>query len=1356
MAEESPAFAHLPWTTQTTWLGLKGLQLNKALDQLDPDELSRMTNLVHTGGALQTRPGQVGLGAVNAGTIHSVRRLNVPSAGSFTRFWGAGSTWYRGQGGVLTALEAGFSGNPLTFMTARPPQSGEPWMVAADSNQLRKASLTSPSLPVGLPIPTGLTVVTEAPLKTPIAAFEASDGTQAASWTPFGGPDALFLGAAGPPTLYDASGPSGNCVNMATNDLGTAVTGFRVGMCIQKALNLNVLPNNPITGGPVVVLDDDQIHFDLRCDQPNVVDEIRLYFVCSAFSLPLPAAPFIPGTGGAVNQAAYMRAFRPSDFAAFVAGAENALEAAATARVAANLSQPKPAISTINGVPVTSFNPNSQVVNLATAGVEVDAPSSASFTASDTWTLFGTPGFPLRKSDFLKIGTAGDPGTDWSTITGIYITVQTTSAPITVNGVQTSPLPKAITLGYDDAYLTGGYGPDDSDAAAQPYDYRVIHFDPRTGARSNGSALIVGGVNDAKGCPPVDSVRQAIDITPAAYGPDGNIRQEAYRRGGGLNDNWYFVGVNTANGGLIQDTLSDLEIASGDVVPADHFQPVATTDAAGNTVLNAPVPVVFGPFDDGTCCALGDSYRPGHLYACIAGEIDHWPSTGNFAVEVCPPSEQLMNGCVWAGQGFVLSRLRGYAVHTNLTSTSEGIVVTPTQCFPGLACRWGFVAGPGGIFYVAVDGVRVTQGGESQIVSDQIRSIFHGQTVNGYAPIDWAHPEAIRLELADMDLWFTYLDTNGARQCLVYSLLYQYWRSYLFARVPAVVYNDETITQASIGQQRVIFGSTNQNAYTHEGFDDDHVAITWSCRTGAWTFGSPRQEKLLGDLILEADLLGTTLTVQCLLNVEAVTNAAQTVTAAAGRKRFTFDPFGTTPQHVRSLSVDLSGTAAPAGALQIAYLGVANQIQPEVTMNRPTAWEAPGAGDTEGYVIGCVIDCDTGNQPRDIVIEADLAGGVTTVAVLVVQSDGRHKQWFSWPVSHAQLIRIRPTGSCQPWMLFGVEWLSMPEPPRIAGWDTNWEDLGGDRYYTGLDLECDTFNQPKTVEVFVDQQVVLTLTVQTLGRRIVHVTLPWGRGHLFRFVATDTNPGLLYNHRWWTEPEPTEQTNWNQNFTVWQSLSDKYLKGVVLEADTFGQTKSMNVEVDGVVALVIPVVHTGRSVINYTWPQLLGRVFRLFPTDTNPGRLYEAQPLFDEEPFALGRWETQLLTLDMPGSGWGAILSTDVCYKATAVVTYTISCYNSLGTLLDTLTHTLPATAGAKQKLFVPAAGANKGVLFKFLFTSADNSGITVYEEESVVRVQPWTGGPILSRKPFGNDDLDTTRNMTSAVAAASKSGGGT
>jgi hypothetical protein len=63
-------------------------------------------------------------------------------------------------------------------------------------------------------------------------------------------------------------------------------------------------------------------------------------------------------------------------------------------------------------------------------------------------------------------------------------------------------------------------------------------------------------------------------------------------------------------------------------------------------------------------------------------------------------------------------------------------------------------------------------------------------------------------------------------------------------------------------------------------------------------------------------------------------------------------------------------------------------------------------------------------------------------------------------------------------------------------------------------------------------------------------------------------------------------------------------------------------------------------------------------------------------------------------------------------------------------------------------------VLFKYLFTAA--ASFWLYREESSVTIQPWHGGGPETVRPFGNDNLDATRGLTSASAAAAKTGGGT
>src|SRR5260370_16429042 len=100
--------------------------------------------------------------------------------------------------------------------------------------------------------------------------------------------------------------------------------------------------------------------------------------------------------------------------------------------------------------------------------------------------------------------------------------------------------------------------------------------------------------------------------------------------------------------------------------------------------------------------------------------------------------------------------------------------------------------GTGGSYFASRDGIRVTQGGPSTYLSDQIRPIFNGIAANGYQPIDVSQRNAWRLEVHNNDLWFLYLDSNGTRQCLIYSLLYSYWRAQTFAEPPRLGWREPT------------------------------------------------------------------------------------------------------------------------------------------------------------------------------------------------------------------------------------------------------------------------------------------------------------------------------------------------------------------------------------------------------------------------------------------------------------------------------------------------------------------------------------------------------------------------------------
>jgi len=1308
-----------PFETPVFVFGVGGLNLVADTEKLQPGQYSILTNVYYDPGSgkLTGRSGLTNIATTGGLVAHSVIRMNDPEAGNFTRVWGVDSALYIGASGALTQIDAGYSGDPLTLLPHRPPLSGDPWTFVADSDRMRKVRADGLDLEIGLPAPTvAATTTLAAENKTMIATITASDGTNSAAWTPNAGTN-----YSDPPVDTDVptGGPTAGEFTLNPGAALDAKNGYWSFFGIDLTRNLDLVGALPAT-------DDDIIHLICRYVPPWMIAEFRLYFVVSSVF----STSVLPGTETDVNDEFYVKSFRPEDFTDVIGKRQSQITTAETAR--------------IKGIRQEALNQQSRLRGFAeVTGKAVKRANSAFMAQRDParsksaqaggaaaeFVEFGKVGIPLRRGDFQRFG--GSASRNWSTVTGLILYIQA------ANGAD-----EAVAVTLADIYLTGGRGPDTMDPASQSYDYRYTNYDPRTGAEGNPSPIMAESLWQ-------DSLRRGIIVDPAAFG-DSAIRQRFYRRGGTFVTDWGFAGVNTSDGGTFTDNETDTTIEASATLEIDHFQPVATVDDAGTTVLAQPVPILFGPVN-GMLFALGDPHRPGHLYACIPDEPDHWPP--DLVDEVCSPSEELMSGCVYGGQPYVFSRDRGYTIYPNL-SGGRGITSAPSACQRGLASRWGLAVGMGAMFIVATDGIYATGGGPESCLSDEIEPLFRGESVHGLLPINLTVPTAIRLTVYRRELWFGYQDTGGERQVLILCVEAKQWRHATFSRPNAALYAETTDPD----DMHLILGENNGgDFYTNEGDSDDGDPIEVDLQTRSEDYGRPREEKLLGDQILDLDSHDIELTITNSLNGLAVTNNPQTLTAAAGRKRAILDSFYgdlNGPQRARSVATRIQWSASTTPP-ELYQVGTSVSPQPDLTINRVTTWDDLGHPD-ECYVSGITLDCDTGGITRSIIIERDFNGVISTIATLDVNHDGRHKKKYTWAAVPTNMVRIRPDDQCLAWLLYRADWIFVAEPPRIAGWDIHFENKW-DQYYTGLDLYCDTNGQTKTIVVEVDG-VILTnpetgaawWNVTANGRRVVHLTLPWGRGHVFHFTATDLNPGLLYDHRWHLIEEPSEQANWNQPFTILGTQADKYLKGVVFEIDTFNEVKDVAIEVDGVTSTTIQVQANGRSVVQVSFPQILGRVFRFFPSDFHPSRLYTIRPIFDEEPFALTRWETQQVDHGM--SGFHYLVEGMITLKSTADVTLDIEItLNQATGAVVTNTYVIPSTGGQKIKRFVPMQPRN-GILYKYILTSAEP--FWLYREETQITVQNFLGGEPVLRQPFGNDDLDPTRGMTNATIAAARSGG--
>jgi hypothetical protein len=1319
-----------PFQTAIYPFGLGGVNMKDQADQIPVGQFALHTNLTHTmDRGVTTRYGLSSY-ATGGTKHHSVRRLSDPLNSTYTRLWGTDQDLRIGQSGAVAIIDSGYSGDPLVLLPHRPPLSGAPWMFVADRSRMRKVRVDGLDVPIGLPAPATIpTLSLDTEYFTQIARVDHVDSTNATAWTPNAGytfPDPLVGNApvhTGVPTMVDDS------VFLLTPGLAatTPNDGWYSFWGLAKSLDLTKLKANG-TGTVKDADDEDAMHLKLQLVNPEFVKEVRLYLVCSNNFSP----QVLPGVNsGGLNSDFYMKAFTPDAFARVVNPYQSTDEATLDAEL--TLAGQVALTDLTNAQQRTGFNAAATRRRATQAFVTAEYLRSISLRAaaiSNEVREFGSVGYSLRRSDFRRFGTT--VGCDWSTITGLILFYAVLDH---VTGVT------SITL--QDWKLTGGAGPDTMDPGVNSYDYRYTNYDPRTGAEGNPTPEQTDLTLF------IDAIRRGIIVQPAAYG-DAAIRQRIYRRGGTNVDDWFFVDVNASDGGAYLDLFSDDEVSTAGTVNLDHFEAVPTQDVNGNTILAQPVPVLFGPAQ-GLLFGLGDPNRPGHLYWCIPGEPDHWPAESN--LEVCSPSEELMAGLMYGPQPLAFSRERLYAIYPNLTGDIE-VTATTTACRRGIVSRWAWAIGLGGIYGVAKDGIFNTGGGVEEIISQDIQPLFRGTVWNGYQPIDFTVPTAIRLSCYLDQLFLHYQGTDGNRYTIVYAILFKFWTPWSFGKQTTYLLPDEDTPVALL----FVGGLTTGKSYLYDpaAFSDDGVAIPCTIRTKDWDMDRPREDKLLGDLIVDADPQGATLSLTTLLNNETVVNGTQTFDAGTGRLRYTFDSFGTVPQRARNVATTIAWSSS-TGRPVLYFMGISYIPEPDQTLNRMTQWDDLGHPD-EFYLTGVTFDCDTGGIDRTIIIEKDYNGLVTTVATLLVNANGRHKLSFSWLGQQARKVRIRPTDDCIAWILYQADWIKVNEPPRIAAWDIHYE-ADGDQYYTGLDLYCDTGGLEKRVKVTVDGATLTNpytglqyWSVTTVGRQWIHLTFLAGRGHVFHFEATDLNIGLLYRHKWFLVPEPSEQSNWNQGYSVHGTLADKWFKAFLFEVDTFGQNKTVTVDLDGTVVETFSVNTTGRQVVHHALAtQRLGRVLRIYPTDGNPSRPYTILSIFDAEPYSLTVWQTQEGDDGVPGyKQW---IDANITLVSTTEVTLTLSIQRSQDGdgAVESHNYVIPSTDGAKLDRYISFLPV-KGVKRKYYF--AASAPFRLYREESIVRMQPWGSEQDVITHPWGNDDLDPTRGMTNADVAAARDGG--
>lgn len=267
-------------------------------------------------------------------------------------------------------------------------------------------------------------------------------------------------------------------------------------------------------------------------------------------------------------------------------------------------------------------------------------------------------------------------------------------------------------------------------------------------------------------------------------------------------------------------------------------------------------------------------------------------------------------------------------------------------------------------------------------------------------------------------------------------------------------------------------------------------------------------------------------------------------------------------------------------------------------------------------------------------------------------------------------------------------------------------------------------------------QAPITVGQGDTGRLPYILNLPDG-GLLGRNIGLEINSSLssadtgrprLYL---WETAFLLKADNTQQRATDWENLGyqgAKFVQGVVIRANTYGQDKVIEVQMDGgVVAQSFTINHDGEvqrayPIVSTGWTPFVTQLIRIVGADDVDWQLLDYRFVWEPAPELATQWETQYTSNDLPG--FQTVHDMVVGYEATAPMVFTLWSDDR------TIVHVLPATGGTYLRYYQLLC-PNKGKAVKYRWQTAEPARL--YKRDLAMRVQGWGmpgGYQVIS--PFG------------------------
>jgi hypothetical protein len=504
------------------------------------------------------------------------------------------------------------------------------------------------------------------------------------------------------------------------------------------------------------------------------------------------------------------------------------------------------------------------------------------------------------------------------------------------------------------------------------------------------------------------------------------------------------------------------------------------------------LPAVFGPYSGASgefFFAVGDPTNPGFV-VWTNGNDPESSSDVNF-LELCSPSEKLMNGCVLDGIVYCFSDKRSWRILPSFTGGQSGggsdFYPAETSMGKGLASRWGIAVGDA-IYFIAFDGIYRSRGDAVEdITTESLAPLFRRDGVNTsfsapVSPISFATADEDELSLTySFDgLRMSYKGQDGNRYTFYYSFMTQGWVLDTTGTSSIIKSARELRSQDA---DNVLIGRADGRVLimSNSVFTDNGVAI--SCRV--WDreeiWDDLRSTKQIGDTMIDINPAGATITPTMRYENNSFNDILTNITGSS-RDQFTRDINSGSGRVARGAAIDLTWSDGTSNFPRVYSWEPAALIKTEEIVNRATDWDNGGYTGTK-WLQGFRLRGDTLGLTKSFQVETD---GGTFVESFNFTANGEQVVtfWLTNPVV-AHEFRIRGTDS-DLWRNMGVEWVFEPEPEQAAVWETQ---------VTSFDLPF--YSHIRELMIAHRSTTNITMTVITDGTSNVY-TIPHGSGNRIR------------------------------------------------------------------------------------------------------------------------------------------------------------------------------------------------------------------------------------------------------------------